>query len=521
MIKKIQKIMLVNSAQSQFSRPPSGLAFMAGVCESVQVEHQTLDLNLEFLKSVGQDMWDQTYIHSSYNLNLANDNIQVTVDQFLDQQISRILDFQPDCVALHVLTYFNQQWAERFLIKLKLLLPDITVIAGGPGISVPRYLEDQRNSINVESFGQYLCQQKLLDYYVLGEGDIIFKNFLLGQREAVGLNSANKLESWQPQLDDLDELCAPSYQSIAISEYYSVHETPVLSITGSRGCVRRCSFCDVGHFWKKYRFRSGKKIAEEIVKHHRDTSALNFWFTDSLINGSLKQFKEMQSSLIEFCNDYPELKNLRYSGQFIIRPKASHPEELYAMMRETGCRHIEVGIESGSEAVRTHIGKKFSNDDIDHHFEMCEKYGIQNWILVMVGYPTETDEDFQQTVNMLRRYQKYILNGTAFGMQLNRPASILPHTPLHDMKDQLGIQLTGHNDEMQQWVVSSNPGLSLEKRYLRWLELTKLALDLGYNLPAEIMVTVETNLQAWQDHNNIQNSKPKVIPIFSATNIYS
>ena len=522
---KFEKVYLVNSAQSQFSRPPAGLAFMAGVCEHENIDYQLLDLNIEFLKFAGQAVWNQVYAHASYDLDQIDPGLEQLLDQFLTEQVLKIKNYGADCVALHVLTYLQQQWAVRFLKKLKEIFP-VMVIAGGPAVSGSQYLKEDKS----QSFGRYLSQENLINYYVCGEGDEIFKNFLTGSRQALGLNTATGEETWQPQLDNLDDLPMPSYRKISINDYYSPQDTPVLSVTSSRGCVRRCTFCDVGHIWKKYRYRNGENMAKEILKHYQDTGATSFWFTDSLINGSLKQFRTMQQKIMEYQQQYPDLLKLRYSGQFIIRPKGSHPEEMYAAMKATGCTHIEVGIESGSEAVRNHIGKKFSNADIDYHFEMSEKYGIQNLMLMMAGYPTETEQDFQDTVNMLKRYQKYVINDTAFGVIINSPASILPNTPLHRMEKELGIHYTGNINKMQQWVVDSNPGLTLRERHRRWIKLIKLSLDLGYNLPAEIMVNTEVNINSWQDYSKSQehNSEmlftapiKKTIPIQSEFSIYS
>lgn len=182
-------------------------------------------------------------------------------------------------------------------------------------------------------------------------------------------------------------------------------------------------------------------------------------------------------------------------------------------MRDTGCNHIHVGIESGSESVRNHMGKKFSNADIDYHFEMCEKYQIQNWMLMIVGYPTETEKDFQDSVEMLSKYQKYIINNTAFGLQLARPASILPNTPIHQMMEDLGIEHTGHVDQSQQWTVATNTDLTINERYRRWSQLTRIALELGYNLPAEVAAYLSMNKKSWQDHLTHNNDNTKKINI--------
>ena len=79
----------------------------------------------------------------------------------------------------------------------------------------------------------------------------------------------------------------------------------------------------------------------------------------------------------------------------------------------------DLGIESGSESVRDHMDKKFSNEDLDHYVEMSYRYKLGITALMMVGYPTETEKDFQETLNFFTKHQKHkdvfhtvILGGT-------------------------------------------------------------------------------------------------------------
>jgi radical SAM superfamily enzyme YgiQ (UPF0313 family) len=514
MTHKFKKLCLVSSAQLQYTRPSAGLAFLAGVCEHNNIDYVLKDINVEFFHRVGQNIWDQCFGHVTNGLKDLPADLESIVDNFLDHLIQDIISDQVDCIALTVLTSYNQGWALKFLEKFQ-KVSNIEIIAGGPGLAVPCiFLND--TSI---TFGRYLLDNNFLNYYVLGEGDVIFDQFLNGVRSAVGLNSAGLPETRQPQIDDLNCLPMPSYKKFDFSLYPGVNNENALSITTSRGCVRRCSFCDIGTLWKKFRYRDGKNVADEIVKHHLDTGVTNFWFTDSLINGSLKSFTELLRTLVEYKTQH-SLPTFKLSSQFIIRPKESHPEKLFKLMKEAGVDHIQVGIESGSEAVRNHIGKKFSNADIDWHFEMCEKYKIKNWLLIMASYPTETKEDFEATLNMFRRYQKYIINKTALGVNLMTPTIILHGTPLESYMGELGIEFASNN---QDFTVATNPELTLKERYIRMIKMIKLAISLGYEIPSEVEASMYQHKKhvidlGLVDKNAFVNdNKRKVIPINKAS----
>ena len=68
---------------------------------------------------------------------------------------------------------------------------------------------------------------------------------------------------------------------------------------------------------------------------------------------------------------------------------------------------VATGIESFSNAVRDHMGKKFSDDDIQYHLEQSAYWNIPNVFLMISGYPTETDEDHKKNLLDMEKYSMY------------------------------------------------------------------------------------------------------------------
>ena len=147
--------------------------------------------------------------------------------------------------------------------------------------------------------------------------------------------------------------------------------------------------------------------------------------SDSLINGSMKAFRQMNTVL---AKKLP--RTISYYGEYIARPSTQTTNEDYHLMAEAGCKHVIVGIESGSEAVRYHMKKKFTNEDIDTMIQSLYSVGItQEWNL-MVGYLTETRKDFEQTMELVKRYKDI-----KFPNMIVNPTGILhifPGSPLFD-----------------------------------------------------------------------------------------
>jgi radical SAM superfamily enzyme YgiQ (UPF0313 family) len=501
------KAILISSANVIIDRPPAALAFLAGICDHNNLDYEIFDLNVFIRDIVGEEIWRQIEVGSAFMEFVFEDTTLFDLcDRVANLAADKLLSCDPDLVTITSLSSHQISWTNRILQAIR-ERSSATIIAGGPGISYEQKIG--------KTAGKILAEKNLLDYYVLGEGDYVFDNFLKGKIDT-GVNHKDDLnEVWVPQIDNLDNVILPTYKKVNFSNY-GLHVNgfklpPTINITGSRGCIRRCTFCDVGHLWKKFRFRSAESVVSEIVKHFHETGCIEYFFNDSLINGSLKQFREVMVGMSEIKEQLKDLQPIRYSGQFILRPKEHHPESIFQLMKSSGCNHIQLGIESGSERVREHMGKKFSNDDIAYHFEMCNKYGIKNMIFMMVGYPTETVEDFQDTLDFYKTNQKYLINDIIIGTNIAAPTGIYNNTPLHNMSNELGIEI--HDAEyvnMSNWTISSNPELTVKARYKRFLELATLTTELGYPKGTDELVFLEMNAEEIKKEIKRQ-SKPKVI----------
>jgi radical SAM superfamily enzyme YgiQ (UPF0313 family) len=477
-VSNYKRIAVLSTGLLSVDRPPASSAFLAGICEKLDIEYDIFDFNIIVKNALGISLWERLFVVpvEGDHFVTIDPELLAQVKQAISAGVDKLIAYNPDLIAVSVLSFIQHPYAKLVTQAIREKMTT-TIIAGGPGIGY-------QTEPNV-TMGKQLMDQGLLDYYVLGEGDYIFEAFLKGQHE-LGLNvKGAKWENWVPQIDNLDGLTFPSYKKVKFREYISSANdtgTPIASITGSRGCVRRCTFCDVGNIWKKFRFRSGDNISQELLHHYQQTGILTYHFTDSLINGSLKQFIDLLKNIIQLQEQYPEFKQLKFSGQFIVRPIKHHPEYLYELMQQAGCHRLEVGIESGSDRVREHMGKKFSNEDIDYHYAMCSKYKITNSLLMFTGYPTETLEDHHDTLNMLRRYQKYLIDETITMLVLSEPMVYLRNTPLAEtgMQEELGIHLFNNEYGNTLWTSDTNPGLTNHEKYRRFLETNRLSVELGY-----------------------------------------
>lgn len=295
--------------------------------------------------------------------------------------IEAIKNKNPKFVGMSLLSFYSKTMATHLSKLIRIHLPAIKIIWGGAEVSI-QSTEPNR-------------QSNLIDHYISGDGEQAIIDLLSGNLEAPGINL-----NGPSQIKDLNTIKLPNYDDIDWSDYSSSLNNPVY-ITGSRGCVKKCTFCDVGSLWPKYTFRSGDSITNEIIHLNQKYNRHTFRFTDSLINGSLTAFKQLLLLLKEYR--LSTNSNIEWISQWIVRSKLQMPEENFKLLKDSGCLELEIGIESFSQQVRYHMGKKFSDIDMLYCLSMLQKYKIRHSLLMFVGYPTETEEDHQQTLMMIRK----------------------------------------------------------------------------------------------------------------------
>ncbi len=265
------------------------------------------------------------------------------------------------------------------------------------GISVFSYLQKDDALKLGEKYDNVLFGGSGVDvfwprkHFVVGEGEYALVEFLNGNLDYPGING-----NPPQQIENIEDLPPPDYSDVMCK-----HDYDTAIISGSRGCVRKCTFCDVMTIWPKYRWKSGKKIADEMHEVAEKTGLKKIGFSDSLVNGSMKHFRDMCKELAS------RDKKIQWNGQFIVRGAKTFSSEDFDNLANSGCNGLTMGIESGSEKVRDHMRKKFSNEDIDYFMKNLGDRKIKMKMLLIVGYPTETEEDFEETLQLLRRYKKY------------------------------------------------------------------------------------------------------------------
>ena len=367
-----------------------------------------LDLKIEIYRRL-QKHPSKTKLEQSFQIRHIDHEIAEELHEIIALCGDKILDHHPRLVGLSLLTHHSQVFSVWLALYLKLTRPDIKIIIGGSGIK--DFIAAHKNN-----FCEELKKLGLIDHYIMGDGEIALKEFLHGNLTYPGIDTPNWI-----QPTDISNFPWPDYSDYDFDQYIQ----RAIPMSDSRGCVRTCEFCDIIEHWKKYVYRSADDLFNEMLHQIEKHKILNFSMRNSLTHGNVKEFNRWLDQILEYNKGKPKQKQIFWDGYFIIREPHQHPEELWSKLQKTNGTLV-LGVESVIHHVRWEMRKKFSNEAIDYHLEMGQKYQVPLRLLLIVGSPSETLADYEFTKQWFQDRTDYAGNSITH-VQLSL-AAILPGT---------------------------------------------------------------------------------------------
>lgn len=497
--------------------PPSSPAVIKACVNAAGFRARTLDLNLVLLDLCGSkdQFWQVQYNFENVGPPAKDpaDPLEAFFNQdrelirtWLDQSIDKIQQLSPRWLGISVFSYKSHKSCLLLCAELRRRGLPVKIVLGGRGASAYALGPDHSKfKLRMRSwfgeypprnFGEVMLHLGLCDKVIHGDGENAVIELLAG-------DTANSVSA---RVEDIDLEAIPfvDFDDYDLKSYDYVNE-PIIPITGSKGCVRKCTFCDIPVLWPRFRYRSGEHIAREMIHLYRKHGVRKFYMTDSLVNGSMRAFTEFLTILADHNTQEPE-NALKWVGQYITRPRSQQlDDDYYDLLKQSGGEGLTIGVESGSDAVRAHMKKQFTTVDIDHELEQFDRRGIVCVLLFFSSYPTETWQDFLETVDMFVRYQKYCASGTVYKLTLGTPYTHHAQTPLWNMQNDIGLGSKPGSDIL--WRLASNPDLTYYERIRRRLILQEVAQALGLPMSRN---TAELN----QMIDSIRNNREEINEYF-------
>ncbi len=136
------------------------------------------------------------------------------------------------------------------------------------------------------------------------------------------------------------------------------------------------------------------------------------------------------------------------------------------LLSKAGCIAVSIGAESGSDRILKKIKKGVSTEDIIYMAKQCNKYNISLISSWMSGFPTETEEELKQTVNLLKKVTKICPSCSIHGPQPLKP---YPGSELYFEAIKNGFK---EPQSLREWAKKSSNGF-ISHEYLPWIKNPK------------------------------------------------
>lgn len=202
----------------------------------------------------------------------------------------------------------------------------------------------------------------------------------------------------RPLIRPLDSLPFPHRERRDLDAYFSAwkarHGKTAMSLSTSRGCPYRCTWCSKQVYGDTFRRRSPGHVVDEVLALRRDWNPDELWFVDDMFTLNRKW-------VLDFC----ETMQRRHAVTpfYLIGRAETLDLELLTALKAAGCYRIYLSAESGSQKVLDAMEKGTDLQEIYRAASAMAKVGIELGIFVMLGYPGENRQDVVATLRMIRR----------------------------------------------------------------------------------------------------------------------
>jgi len=333
---------------------------------------------------------------SGYSIYSSKDILKAIRDEeqnpylelFRDQFLASILADQPDFIGVSI-TATSQIIPGLTLCRLiKEASPGLHLTVGGSIFT--RLVDNLRRCPSLF---------ELADDFVVFEGEtalLELVNQLEGKRDFSKVPNLiyrqnGKIAVNQPfYSENINALPAPNYDGFPFRLYLAPES--VLPIQFSRGCYYKdCAFCALTLDHQNFRQKDPGKTVENLQLLSEKYETPYFFFTDECL--ALSPTKRLCRQILD--------RGLRVQWTAEMRFEKNLSRELLSLMHDAGCHKIVFGLESYNQRVMDFMKKGILQESVRRITEDCLDLGIAVHCYIIVGFPTETEEEALETANFI------------------------------------------------------------------------------------------------------------------------
>src|ERR1051325_5146125 len=316
----------------------------------------------------------------------------INLFQYEKEQFVEFLRRNPICVAITTTFYVVNLPVAEMVEFIREHNPNVKIVVGGPLVNnhARNYHGDALKTA-LEDMGA--------DIYVLeGQGELTLARLIECLKQGGNLSDVPNIAYFEDK-----EL----HRTKTVAENNSLDENFIdwkdfggtrdlgatIQTRTARSCAFKCSFCN-------YPSRAGALtlLSLDVLERELDSiltlgGVQNVVFIDDTFNVPFPRFKDLCRMMIRKKYPFNWFSYFRCSNS---------DQEAIDLMAESGCKGVFLGIESGSPSILINMNKSATVEKYAKGIEMLRRNGILTFGSFITGFPGETDETVQDTIDFIR-----------------------------------------------------------------------------------------------------------------------
>ena len=218
------------------------------------------------------------------------------------------------------------------------------------------------------------------------------------------------------------------------------------------GCDRFCSYCIIPYARGHVRSRKIQNVVEEI-KNIAQKGIKEVVITGIHLASYGKDFKP-HAQLIDLLEEINKIDGIERIRLGSLEPTLITLEFLDRLSKlEKICDHFHLSLQSGCDETLKRMNRRYTTKEFEEGVELIRKY-YKNVALttdIIVGFPGETDEEFNKTYEFLKKINFYQMHIFKYSPRKGTKAAVMPNQIDGNIKEQRSTKLIelSHNNEIK------------------------------------------------------------------------
>jgi anaerobic magnesium-protoporphyrin IX monomethyl ester cyclase len=323
-------------------------------------------------------------------------------------------------IAITTTFYFSFLPISEIMQFIRQYNQEAKIIVGGPFVSGQYRTRDARAL-------QSLFRSIGADFYInSSQGEASLVKLLNTLKQDTSLDNVPNLYYMTHQgyaSTPLKKEDNPLSENMVSWELFAHRVEDYVMVRTSRSCPFRCAFCGFPQHAGKYQTADLSAVEKELNSLNQIQSLKHVDFVDDTFNVPPQRFKEIVKMIIK--NKYKFTWHSQFRCQYADR-------EMVELMKESGCKGVFLGIESGNNQILENMNKAVTIEQYRKGIQLLKEYGILTFGCFIIGFPGETDETVQDTFDFIEDTElDFCRTQLWFGD---------PVTPIWDQKEKYQIE---------------------------------------------------------------------------------